>query len=390
MASDTAATFFSYARDDSQFALRLARDLRSSGASVWLDQLDIAPGQHWDLSVEQAVRACTRMLVILSPASVESNNVMDEVSFALEEGKSVIPVLHRDCVIPFRLRRMQYVDMRTEYENGLERLLKTLGVEPAARRVQPSLFIGSSPGDMDAAYALAENLADSARPIVWNKSLNYASVPAAFWLDGMLDSLDEAEFGVLVFGSGVASGANREETMLQFGLLLGRLGRDRAFLIRPENQPDTDFSNIAGGLTTATFRWPEDPSRLRAALAPPCDEVRRALQRLASRPPAAPSPEQTDLGLALSLAVPEPQRKHLLNLAQGKTGAYEGRGSLRSELRQLVSIGLIEKLPGKHIGDMQSGAVYDLADFVKLTERGARWVDTIQRPQARAQTHSES
>jgi hypothetical protein len=44
--------FFSYSRDDSEFALRLAADLKAAGANVWLDQLDIAPGQRWARTVQ--------------------------------------------------------------------------------------------------------------------------------------------------------------------------------------------------------------------------------------------------------------------------------------------------------------------------------------------------
>jgi hypothetical protein len=120
--------FFSYARHDSEFVLNLAEDLRQRGAAVWLDQLDINPGERWDDAVERALANCPKMLVILSPKSVGSTNVMDEVSFALEEHKVIIPVLYRDCTIPFRLRRVQYIDMRQDYEPGLQELLRMLGV----------------------------------------------------------------------------------------------------------------------------------------------------------------------------------------------------------------------------------------------------------------------
>jgi hypothetical protein len=70
--------FFSYSRKDSEFVLRLAKDLRHAGAVVWLDQLDIKPGEHWDGAVEKALATCDRMLVILSPDSVNSTNVMDD------------------------------------------------------------------------------------------------------------------------------------------------------------------------------------------------------------------------------------------------------------------------------------------------------------------------
>src|SRR5215469_9430248 len=116
------AAFFSYSRDDSEFVLRVAGDLKAAGANVWLDQLDIVPGQRWDRAVEDALANCPSILVILSPASVNSTNVMDEVSFALEEKKTVIPVMYKDCTVPFRLRRVQYVDLRQDYARGLKGL----------------------------------------------------------------------------------------------------------------------------------------------------------------------------------------------------------------------------------------------------------------------------
>lgn len=104
MASET--TFFSYSRTDSAFVLKLAKDLRNKGTDLWLDQLDIKAGSHWDASIEAALNSASRMIVVLSPASVGSNNVMDEVSYALESGKTVIPILMSECKSPFRLRRI--------------------------------------------------------------------------------------------------------------------------------------------------------------------------------------------------------------------------------------------------------------------------------------------
>ena len=132
MATEAQAAFFSYSRDDSEFALRLAADLKAAGANVWLDQLDIAPGQRWARTVQDALNNCPRLLVILSPSSVGSTNVEDEVAFALEEHKTVIPVFYRDCKVPFQLRPFQYVDFRTDYDRGLKTLLRTLGVEQQA------------------------------------------------------------------------------------------------------------------------------------------------------------------------------------------------------------------------------------------------------------------
>src|ERR1700722_13504734 len=66
------AAFISYSREDSEFALRLAEDLKAAGASVWLDQLDIEPGRPWDSAVEQALIDAPKMLLVLSPSSAKS------------------------------------------------------------------------------------------------------------------------------------------------------------------------------------------------------------------------------------------------------------------------------------------------------------------------------
>jgi TPR repeat protein len=129
LALDAPTAFFSYSREDSDFALRLAEDLKAAGAPVWLDQLDITPGQRWARAVQDALNNCPRMLVILSPSSVASTNVEDEVTFALEEHKTVIPILYRDCKVPLQLRSFQYIDFRIDYLHGLNVLLKTLRVE---------------------------------------------------------------------------------------------------------------------------------------------------------------------------------------------------------------------------------------------------------------------
>lgn len=121
--------FFSYSRDNSEFVIELAKELREAGATIWLDQLDIKPGTRWDRSIEEALKSSNTLLVILSKSSVESNNVMDEVSYALEESRTVVPVLLEECDIPFRLRRLQYADFSQSNEKGIQTLIKALNLE---------------------------------------------------------------------------------------------------------------------------------------------------------------------------------------------------------------------------------------------------------------------
>lgn len=121
--------FLSYARADADFALRLADDLRASGVELWIDQRDIVPSQRWDRAVEGALRDCTAVVVVLSPRAVASENVLDEVGFAIDHQKDVIPVLLETCDVPIRINRMQRVEFTGDYHAALERCKFVLGAD---------------------------------------------------------------------------------------------------------------------------------------------------------------------------------------------------------------------------------------------------------------------
>jgi acetyl-CoA carboxylase biotin carboxyl carrier protein len=129
LAHEVEPAFLSYSRSDSAFALRLAADLKAGGANVWLDQTDIEPGKRWDREIEQALRNCSCVLVIMSPSSVDLENVRDEVSFALSKNKKIIPILYEQCDIPYRLERLQRVDFGSGYSQAVQMLLRNLALE---------------------------------------------------------------------------------------------------------------------------------------------------------------------------------------------------------------------------------------------------------------------
>ena len=85
-------TFISYSRINSDFAVQLAKDLKEADFDVWLDQLDIPTGARWDDEIERALEACSTFLIILSPESIQSQNVKDEIGYAIDTGKQILPV----------------------------------------------------------------------------------------------------------------------------------------------------------------------------------------------------------------------------------------------------------------------------------------------------------
>jgi hypothetical protein len=161
------AAFISYSRADSEFALKLAQDLKAAGIPVWLDQLDIRPGHEWDDAIEAALTGATRVIMILSPTSVASRNVRNEIAVALDEGKDILPILHLDCVTPLQLRRVQHIDFRSDYAQGFSSLLKHLEAPVHGPARVPVTAPVSAPGQITAAAKAAQTTAAvGAKPLL--------------------------------------------------------------------------------------------------------------------------------------------------------------------------------------------------------------------------------
>jgi TIR domain-containing protein len=178
--------FLSYSRADEKIALRLASDLRDRGVAMWLDQLDIRPSEHWDRAIERAVRECRGLVVILSPRSVASDNVADEISFAIDSGKSVLPVMIERCTLPLRLTRMQVVDATDNYERALQQCVDELtrrDGEPVVRKAPEPAPVALDAGELSAAkQRLAQILGPIAGRLVDKAAARAASIPELYRL----------------------------------------------------------------------------------------------------------------------------------------------------------------------------------------------------------------
>jgi hypothetical protein len=103
-------TFISYARHDSAFVTEVAAGLRSRGVPIWIDQWNIKAGANWSASIDAALNACGKMLIVLSPEAVASDEVLGEIRAAQNGRKRITPLLHRPCEIPRGLLLTHYLD----------------------------------------------------------------------------------------------------------------------------------------------------------------------------------------------------------------------------------------------------------------------------------------
>jgi hypothetical protein len=119
--------FISYSRADSDYVSRLVDALRNKGFDVWFDE-NIRTGNEWDNTIEREIKNSDAMVLILSNTSVQSDNVKDEMSYAMQLNISVIPIKIEECDVPMRLARKQFIDFtQVGFDQGVDRLVDDIG-----------------------------------------------------------------------------------------------------------------------------------------------------------------------------------------------------------------------------------------------------------------------
>jgi formylglycine-generating enzyme required for sulfatase activity len=134
--------FISHAtEEDGQFAHRLADDLKRSGVQVWIAPESIRPGEGWVKAIERGLAESSRMVVVLTPAALESKWVEKETEVGIARERrglmQIIPLNVEPCKVPPLLSSYQRVPFR-DYDAGLSQLADILGVRvPPPESVRP-------------------------------------------------------------------------------------------------------------------------------------------------------------------------------------------------------------------------------------------------------------
>src|SRR5512147_2273162 len=129
--------FISYSRRDQEFVTRLASDLDAQVAGVWFDQSDIQAGQKWHDKIMEGIQECKAFILVLSPDSIASRYVREEVNKALELGKTIFPVIYRPAEwtgeFETLVREIQTLDLRSgSYTDNFQKLVDGLIAAGAA------------------------------------------------------------------------------------------------------------------------------------------------------------------------------------------------------------------------------------------------------------------
>jgi len=145
--------------------------------------------------------------------------------------------------------------------------------------MKPQVFVASSTGARRYAEAIQVNLEDDADVVIWTQDFELSRT--------VLDELLAAtyDFGIFIFlpeDETVIKGerllAVRDNVVFELGLFIGKLGKDRNFLVVPKDQPNVRIPSDLSGLVVAYF----DPRREKefAALGPACTKIRNKIRSL--------------------------------------------------------------------------------------------------------------
>jgi tetratricopeptide (TPR) repeat protein len=196
--------------------------------------------------------------------------------------------------------------------------------------MKPRAFIGSSVEGLPIAYAVQQNLLHDAEITVWSQGVFDLSATTIESLDLALSGTD---FGIFVFSKDDALlfrneqvSVVRDNVLFEFGLFIGRIGRDRVFFIVPDDVNSVRIPTDLLGVTPGKYETNRTDGNMQSATGPVCHQIRTKIQTLGSHPSRSSPPD-----LPETLATVENEERHwIFEYMDGKY--VEARKLIEAEL----------------------------------------------------------
>ena len=166
------------------------------------------------------------------------------------------------------------------------------------------IFIGSSSGAEPYVRGLLTELnkkmigIENVEVVPWTHSFDVGETT----IDALLDRAEESDAAIFIFSrddfvgappeseaSGIKSRTDyfvtRDNVILELGIFLGRLGRDRVFFVLPKDHKDLHLPSDLKGITWATYNTQRTDQNEPIAMVESCDAIVRKLSKSKSLPP---------------------------------------------------------------------------------------------------------
>jgi hypothetical protein len=253
-------------------------------------------------------------------------------------------------------------------------------------------------------------LADDGEVELWNEGVFSLGMGT---LEALVQALNRFDFAVLVLtpddliaSRGMEQRSARDNVLIELGLFIGRLGRERTFLLVCKDKTLRIPSDLAG-ITFATYSLPVDKSRLIPAVGPACVKVRNAIRaqgpiaefsRLAEAVKTQGEAVQKQekeirdqkevtrlIYEALRRSLTKYEYQHLVELESGAPSPnYEYSDFLRDEMIRLYQHGYVTETFDRSTWTMQEQGDrrFDLKDFYRITDEGKNHLELLRRLEA--------
>src|SRR5438105_2637014 len=112
--------FISYVRSDGEeFARDLRLRLEAEGIPLWQDRIGMEGGRDWWLQIVEALKAVEFMVLVMTPAALQSQMVRREWRYARQQGVCVYPVKGSASIdfasLPRWMRDVHWYDLDQEW-----------------------------------------------------------------------------------------------------------------------------------------------------------------------------------------------------------------------------------------------------------------------------------
>lgn len=110
-------TFISYRSTAVDLATAVERSLLAAGDQVWRDKSSLKASDDWQQEIQRHIAWCQRVILLLTPETLTSGEVLKEITAALEQGRRVEPY----CLGEISSLETEALKTNPD-ENGLEQL----------------------------------------------------------------------------------------------------------------------------------------------------------------------------------------------------------------------------------------------------------------------------
>ena len=169
----------SYSRRELGFVDDLVSNVEGQGYKVWLDYRVLIPGTPWRAQIDKGLDDAGTVLLVVSKASLASENVALEWRHFLEMDKRVILLIFEAVDLPKELEKYEWVDFRGSYKVGLDELFSQLKQPIQEEHPVPESGF-KMPGIVWVAFITSIIVAFSSLYVIWTLFIPWILIPLPY------------------------------------------------------------------------------------------------------------------------------------------------------------------------------------------------------------------